>query len=272
MDSSKKKTKKSKIKKISPNTVIGLAALTVIIILAAVLMNLDKIFPSSEGVAARVNGEEITVEELNERYDALPIQYKQLLTKEQFLNQTVQQMLLLQEADKQGITVSDDEVQSVINTFLQQNGLSQEQFEELLAQENKSLEEMFAFYKEQLKVTKLLNQTIMPGIEVGDTEVEDFYNNNPQYFETPEQVKASHILICGEGDLRCESGLTQEEAEKLANDIRRKVTKNNFGELAKEHSTGPSAVNEGDLGFFSRGMMVKEFEDVAFSLNIGEVS
>ncbi|MBW2999831.1 peptidylprolyl isomerase, partial [Candidatus Woesearchaeota archaeon] len=139
-------------------------------------------------------------------------------------------------------------------------------------QENKSLEEMFALYKEQLKVTKLLNQTIMSDVEVSDSEVEDFYNNNPQYFEMPEQVKASHILICGEGDLRCESGLTQEEAENLANDIRRRVTKNNFGELAMEHSTGPSSVNEGDLGFFGEGMMVKEFEDVAFSLNIGEVS
>jgi parvulin-like peptidyl-prolyl isomerase len=272
MDSSKKKTKNSKRKKISPNTAIGLAALTVIIILAVVLMNLDKIFPSSEGVAARVNGEEITVEEINERYEALPPQYKQLLTKEQFLNQTVQQMLLLQEADKQGITVSDDEVQIVIGTFLQQNGLTQEQFEELLAQENKSLEEMFVLYKEQLKVTKLLNQTIMSDVEVSDTEVEDFYNNNPQYFELPEQVKASHILICGEGDMRCESDLTQQEAKELADEIKDMVTKDNFGELAKEHSTGPSAVNEGDLGFFGRGMMVKEFEDVAFSLDIGEVS
>ncbi len=71
-------------------------------------------------------------------------------------------------------------------------------------------------------------------------------------------VKASHILV-----------KTEEEALKLKKEINEGK---DFAKAAMEASLCPSKQNGGDLGYFSKGQMVKEFEDAAFSMNVGEVS
>lgn len=72
------------------------------------------------------------------------------------------------------------------------------------------------------------------------------------------EVKASHILV-----------ETEEEAISLKEEI---VSGHAFEDVAAAHSLCPSSANGGDLGFFGKGQMVKEFEDAAFSLNVGELS
>ena len=71
-------------------------------------------------------------------------------------------------------------------------------------------------------------------------------------------VKASHILV-----------KTEEEAAKIKEEIKNGKS---FAQAAKEVSLCPSGQNGGDLGYFSRGQMVKEFEDAAFNMNTGEIS
>ena len=73
-----------------------------------------------------------------------------------------------------------------------------------------------------------------------------------------EQVRASHILV-----------KTENEANILKENIK---NADDFAAAAAQHSECPSGANGGDLGFFPRGMMVKPFEDAAFSLEIGKVS
>ena len=73
------------------------------------------------------------------------------------------------------------------------------------------------------------------------------------------QVAAKHILVS-----------TEEEAKELIAKIRN--GEESFEDAAKTHSKWPSGANGGDLGFFGKGMMVKEFEDTAFSTNVGEIS
>jgi peptidyl-prolyl cis-trans isomerase C len=88
---------------------------------------------------------------------------------------------------------------------------------------------------------------------VTDEEVKAYYDSNPEEFTT-DRVQASHILV---------------KEEELANDLRAKLEADpaKFDELAKEHSTDRSNSSKGgDLGFFGRGRMVKEFEDAAFAL------
>lgn len=73
------------------------------------------------------------------------------------------------------------------------------------------------------------------------------------------EVKASHILV---------------DSEEKANDILEKIKsdKISFEEAAKQYSECPSGKNGGDLGFFKKGVMVREFEDIAFSIDLGEIS
>ena len=73
-----------------------------------------------------------------------------------------------------------------------------------------------------------------------------------------EEIRASHILVD-----------TEEEAIGLKEEI---LSGKHFEDVAAEHSKCPSGANGGDLGFFSRGQMVKEFENAAFDLKVGEIS
>lgn len=98
-------------------------------------------------------------------------------------------------------------------------------------------------------------------VKVGDTQ-------------DKKEVKASHILICFEGTSRCDSGLTKEEAQEKINELKAKATPYNFGGLAVENSTDPTAKNnDGDLGWFTYETMVPAFSEVAFNqLSKGEIS
>lgn len=83
------------------------------------------------------------------------------------------------------------------------------------------------------------------------------------------QVKASHILLGTDGMNDDEKAAAR---EKLL-DIRKQIEAGqDFAEMARKHSTGPSASSGGDLGYFSRERMVKPFSDAAFALKTGEVS
>ncbi len=72
------------------------------------------------------------------------------------------------------------------------------------------------------------------------------------------EVRASHILV-----------KTEQEAKDLLNEIKNGTS---FADIAQSKSLCPSGQNGGDLGFFGKGVMVKEFEDAAFSLEVGQVS
>ncbi len=80
------------------------------------------------------------------------------------------------------------------------------------------------------------------------------------------EIRASHILICGEGDVRCTANRTKEEAKVIADDLLQRVNETNFEELAIEYSDGPSGPRGGDLGWFGKGRMVPAFEKAAFAL------
>lgn len=96
-------------------------------------------------------------------------------------------------------------------------------------------------------------------IKVSDSDMKDFYKKNGEMFKKPETAKARHILLTSE-----------EDAKAVIKDLKgAKETEAKFIELAKSKSTGPSGPNGGDLGWFDKKRMVKEFSDAAFALNKG---
>ncbi|MEA2022012.1 MAG: peptidylprolyl isomerase [Candidatus Caldatribacteriota bacterium] len=96
-------------------------------------------------------------------------------------------------------------------------------------------------------------------VNITDDELKEYFDKNEESFFEPEKVHARHILV-----------ETEEEALDIIQQLKEGIV--DFAELAKEKSTGPSAESGGDLGFFTKGQMVKEFEDVAFALQPGEIS
>ena len=91
-----------------------------------------------------------------------------------------------------------------------------------------------------------------------DEAVKQRYDEFAKEQSTKEEVKARHILVA-----------TEEEAKAIAEELKKG---GNFEEIAKKKSSDSSKEKGGDLGFFSKGQMVKQFEDAAFALKVGEVS
>ena len=88
-----------------------------------------------------------------------------------------------------------------------------------------------------------------------------------------EVVTASHILIAHEEAQRATNNRNRKEARKLAEQILKDLKSGKeFAELARQHSDGPSGPKGGDLGRFTRGQMVPEFDKVVFKLKPGAVS
>jgi peptidyl-prolyl cis-trans isomerase D len=127
---------------------------------------------------------------------------------------------------------------------------------------------------EQVRVeyVTLSAEAMMPLVKVDPADVKKFYDQNQRQFGTAETREASHILIA------VDKGAPEAEKQKaraLAESIAAEAKKNpeRFAELAKKHSQDPgSAAKGGELGSFSRGAMVKPFDDAVFSMKPGEIS
>ncbi len=117
--------------------------------------------------------------------------------------------------------------------------------------------------KQELKVS-IWMKTIMDNAIVSESEAKDFYEKNKDKFKTPEGVHARHILVEAE-----------ESAKELIDQLKTlksEALKSKFIELAKSKSKDGAGANGGDLGTFSKGQMVPEFEEAVFKLKEGEIT
>lgn len=241
---------KKNIKRNKRKNKIGMFIGVVIIILIAAVI-LYNVYQSNQGITSAIvvtiNDEELTKDEFNKLYSDFSARFPSV-DRELVLDQIVNQMLLLQEANKKGISVDEESVDIFINEWLDniKSSFSEEELKTQLEQQGKTLEEVKEEvrdnYKKSLIINELIEEEVLKKKEI----------------LIPEQVRASHILVD-----------TLEEANEILEELKER----DFGELASERSIDPSAKsNLGDLGYFGKGQMVKEFEDVAFSLPVGEMS
>jgi peptidyl-prolyl cis-trans isomerase D len=108
-------------------------------------------------------------------------------------------------------------------------------------------------------------------VQVTDEEVKKFYDENLTRYQVAEERRASHILIPVAASASAEE---KAKAKAQADDLlaQAKANPKKFGELAAKYSKDPgSAEKGGDLGFFTRGLMVKPFDEAAFSMKVGDI-
>jgi peptidyl-prolyl cis-trans isomerase C len=133
------------------------------------------------------------------------------------------------------------------------------------------VKEQLEFYRSNFIANEYIKREIAGKITVPENEIKAYYDSHPDEFKKPEMIRARHILV------KVEPSASQQDKEKAkvkANDILKKIKAgDNFEKLADDQSDDPGSKSKGgDLGFFSRGRMVKQFEDAAFSLKPGETS
>ena len=335
--------------------------LLVLVIFAFVVFYIPDLLAPAGGVGltgevARVDGISISAQQFLQRYrlqeqvyraqlgqQYSPALMRQLGLEDLVLRGLIQDALVVVEAERQGLTVSDEEVANRIfrdPTFqsngqfigrgaylqtLSQNGLTAGQFEaelrnqilrqklqtlvtdgvlvsskevereyrnrnemakleyvhvpkEPIAESNEVTDaEVAAFFEEnkeqfrlplqrKIRYLSITSQPFKSQVTVSEREIERDYNRNLHLYETPLQVRASHILFKT-------ADKDEEEVQRQAEEVLAQVKSGgDFAALAKKHSEDTSAEQGGDLGFFGRGEMVPEFEQAAFSLNVGDTS
>ncbi|WP_419176958.1 peptidylprolyl isomerase [Desulfosediminicola sp.] len=107
-------------------------------------------------------------------------------------------------------------------------------------------------------------------INIDNARVEEYYSNNIGQFTTPEKRHARHILLTANAQDNEE--LHQEKSQRAKEIAELAAVSDDFAELARQYSEGPSGPQGGDLGFFSQEQMVPEFGDAVFAMQPGEVS
>jgi foldase protein PrsA len=225
------------------NKKVQLAIGGVIIVIAALVVGLG--FSKQETIAS-VEGEKITKDEL---YDVLVGQYGATA-----LSALIDNKIIEMEADKEKITVSDKEIEEEYKAYVDSYG-GEEALTTALKQSGISADDLKGEIENYFKLEKLLE----PRIDITEKELQTYFDENKESFNEPEQVEASHILV---------------EDESTATEVAEKLEAGgDFAKLAAEYSTDKAnAENGGELGFFAKGDMAEEFENTAFSMEVGTIS
>jgi|SRR3989344_7224001 len=241
-------------------------AIILIILIAGVLFYFQK-SPSKieDKTAATVNGMVIKQSEVDKLYDSLPESYKLTTSKETILNQLIEKEVLFQEAKKSGITLSESEVKNSIDSVLEKQGISEEDYIQMLAQQNITKEELFAEYQKRLTIEEYLKGTLLKTIPVTDKEIKNYYDTNKEQFKLKEQVTVRHILFSTEE-------LPEAEQEARANSTLLELNEKNFCEYVSRYSTDKGSLeNCGEYTFSKDDPYVQEFKDLSFKQASGKI-
>lgn len=150
----------------------------------------------------------------------------------------------------------EDINKEVVNELVYQGLLYQEAIENEMDKDEDFLKVLNKTKESMLKTYAL--GKLLSTVEVSEDEVKEFFDEHKEELKQPESARASHILV---------------EDEEKANEIYEKIKNGeDFAELAKEFSTCPSKEKGGDLGTFTKGQMVKEFEDAVFENKVGHIT
>jgi len=234
---------------------------------------------SSDEVVAKVNGAIITKTQLNKAikniFDKAKKQGKnidraQLLEiKKKHLEDLIHRELLLQASKKANITITKDVVDKQLEKIKKKFpsvAAYQKKIRKLKVTEN----DLRSQIKIAMAIQLFINNKIFSKVNVSEKKIHDYYKANQKYFDQPEKIRASHILI--KVDPTAKQSKKNNALKKIEDIYQKAKNGEDFGLLAKKYSQGPSSSKEGDLGFFSKGQMVKPFGDAAFSLKPGEIS
>lgn len=200
----------------------------------------------------------------------------QILYPENVLGQIIEQKLLVQKAKELNIAADEDAITKYAERYLndiKSRYPSEADFQVELRKMNTTQRELLKFLADQIRenylTEQLIEKYISSRIKITEPEMRSFYETSKDSLAVkPTTWELSLILR----EIR-PSVETQEriiaETETLLEKLK---AGEDFAALAEEYSDCPSSQQGGDLGYFKRGMMVKPFEDAAFSLNINEIS
>lgn len=183
--------------------------------------------------------------------------------------QAIGAKLLIEETKRLDLKVPGEQVDKRIDSMIEQIG-GQAAFEARLAEQNITKDELHKNIEEGCKVDTLVEKISEEAAEPTEKEMQAHFDTNKEQYVQPERASAQHILIKPASDADEDRVTAESRVEELRDQIQNGA---NFATLAEAHSECPSGKQAGgSLGWFSPGMMVPEFDNAVFSMEVGELS
>lgn len=244
-----------------------------------------------EEIIARVNGaiitrseliksREQTIQEVKDKFGAgAAAEEEQKKRDKDILRDMIDQQLLVQKALDLGITGDTEVIKRLDEIRKSMNLDSMEALQKSAEAQGVSYEDFKQNLKNQIVTQQVIRREVGSHVLVKPEEVKQFYDEHQKEFTRAETVRLSEILVSTQQPSvdknnpplpdaqRVEAA--QEKADQALAAIRKGE---NFEEVAKKYSEGPSAAQGGDLGEFKRGTMAKELEDRTFAMKPGDVT
>jgi peptidyl-prolyl cis-trans isomerase SurA len=188
--------------------------------------------------------------------------------RREVLDRLIDDQLLAQQATELKLTVSNDEIDRAIEQIKRDYGLSDTQLKDELRKQGLSMTAYRMNTKREILKYRVLNIAVGSKINVGDSEVQSYYDRHMKSANI--QVRASHIFITIPEDA---DNATVLDREKLAKSLlARTQGGEDFAKLAKEYSEDAGTRAEGgDLGFIGRDILPKPMEELVFSMRVGDI-
>ena len=171
------------------------------------------------------------------------------------LDQMIEDELLLQEGERRGVVVSEGELSHEVATLKGDD--MDDTFEATIKGRYGTLQRWKSEVRRKLIIRKVMSATVEEPSPVSEKETRAYYEEHNDEFNRSEQVKARMIVV---------------QSEEEAQAIRERLKRERFADVAREVSIGPEGERGGDLGFFERGEMPAEFEEIVFSLPRKKIS
>jgi len=219
----------------------------------------------TEGVVAWVNDESIPFSEF---WDEFKSRYTEVADpsspqkdimqslKQGVMSDLIRERLLLQEAAKRDLAVSEEELDKRMEDL--KEGYTGGEFRKSLMVHGRGYELCMRRFRKNLVIEKLFREVVKGAGEVTEEEARTYYEENSDAFLLPETVDLKQIVV---------------KDRSLARSIRKRLKKGEaFSALASEYSIAPEKAQGGDLGIFRKGELPEELEKEAFSTPVGKVS
>lgn len=236
-------------------------------------------------VVAKVNGESITRQQLDERVEGMKQYFKQQgmnldleeaspmleMLKRQTLEEMINQELVLQEAKKQGIAPKKQDIDQEIKS-LKESFKSEAEFKQFLAANGISEPKLYDLVEKDFMATELQKKVTAGVKEVTEAEARVYYDSNKDQFTQPQQYEVRHILLATQGKSG-EPARVEAQAKAEALSVLNQLNQGkDFAVLAQEKSEDPGSASNGGLYTFKNGDAVPEFEKAALALKPGEIT
>jgi peptidyl-prolyl cis-trans isomerase C len=233
-----------------------------------------------EGTALTVNGREVTGEELAMELSRLMqmrargidpqnLESTRQAVRKEAANNLVARYLLEQEVAKRNLDISAVEVDTRLTEIKEDFG-SEEAFTGRLQRMGMTEDDLRKQIEVGIGIERLVEEQTASVAPPTPEEIENYYKEHIDWYTEQARIRASHILISvNPADDEAVRAEKKARAEELLEQVRGGA---NFAQLASQNSDCPSKSKGGDLNYFSRGQMVKEFEEAAFALDVGGIS